>query len=200
MILLYVVGLRFKTWRALRSNVRLSCFWCVGWLIEWSSITVGDGWWLMGVTVNWTIYSLLENKRQNGKIIIWSINWSDKYIREENIIKSGHLDPTVVAYRGSAKKRAQGFVNFVSILSYQLWIALPAAFKQPGARLLSDPCTGALLNFNLPWMCWGCSIISYCSFIPWYGVKADPSGPCLCGTFCEWRVFRWVLIILNELE
>ena len=37
--------------------------------------------------------------------------------------------------------RAPGFVNFVLALAYHFWLNFPAAFTQPGARLLVEPCT-----------------------------------------------------------
>ena len=43
--------------------------------------------------------------------------------------------------QGSAKRRASGFVNFVPAVAYHSYLALPAAFTQPGAHLLAEPCT-----------------------------------------------------------
>ena len=44
------------------------------------------------------------------------------------------------AVQGSAKRQNPGLVNFVPALSYHLSLALPAAFTQPGNRLLAEPC------------------------------------------------------------
>ena len=42
--------------------------------------------------------------------------------------------------QGSINRRAPGSVNFVLALAYHFWLNLPAAFTQPGARLLVEPC------------------------------------------------------------
>ena len=55
-----------------------------------------------------------------------------------NISKLGFLD----SFRIPIKMyRAPGFVNFVLALAYHFYLNLPAAFTQPGARLLVEPCT-----------------------------------------------------------
>ena len=41
----------------------------------------------------------------------------------------------------STNRRAPGLVNFVPALAYHFCLNLPAAFTQPGARLLVEPCT-----------------------------------------------------------
>ena len=43
--------------------------------------------------------------------------------------------------QGSAKRWAPGLVNFVSAVAYHFCLGLPAAFTQPGARLLQKPFT-----------------------------------------------------------
>ena len=43
--------------------------------------------------------------------------------------------------QGSTKRRALGLVNFVPALAYHFCLNLPAAFTQPGARHLVEPCT-----------------------------------------------------------
>ena len=43
--------------------------------------------------------------------------------------------------QGSTNRRAPGFVNFVLALAYHFCLNLPAAFTQPGARLLVEPCS-----------------------------------------------------------
>ena len=45
--------------------------------------------------------------------------------------------------KGSTIWRAPGFVNFVLALAYHFCLNLPAAFTQPGARLLAEPCRPA---------------------------------------------------------
>ena len=42
--------------------------------------------------------------------------------------------------KGSTNRRALGLVNFVPALPYHFCLKLPAAFTQPGARLLVEPC------------------------------------------------------------
>ena len=39
----------------------------------------------------------------------------------------------------SAKGGAPGLVNLVLALGYHIYLSLPAAFTQPGARLLAEP-------------------------------------------------------------
>ena len=49
---------------------------------------------------------------------------------------------TVSKYlQGSAKRRSPGLVHFVPAVAYHFCLNLPAAFTQPGARLLAKPCT-----------------------------------------------------------
>ena len=43
--------------------------------------------------------------------------------------------------QGSSKRRAPGLVNFVPAVAYHFCLNLPAAFSQPGARLILEPCT-----------------------------------------------------------
>ena len=43
--------------------------------------------------------------------------------------------------QGSTNRRAPGLVNFVPALAYHFCLNLSAAFTQPGARLLVEPCT-----------------------------------------------------------
>ena len=38
-------------------------------------------------------------------------------------------------------KTVPGLVNFVPAVAYHFCLALPAAFTQPGAQLLAEPCT-----------------------------------------------------------
>ena len=47
--------------------------------------------------------------------------------------------------QGSTNRRALGFVNFVLALAYHFCLNLLAAFSQPGARLLVEPCTCPLI-------------------------------------------------------
>ena len=53
--------------------------------------------------------------------------------------------------QGSTNRRALGFVNFVLALAYHFCLNLPAAFSQPGARLLVEPCT--LLQSEMDALC-----------------------------------------------
>ena len=41
---------------------------------------------------------------------------------------------------GSAKKRSPGLVNFAGAVAYHFCLAFPAAFTQPGAHHLAEPC------------------------------------------------------------
>ena len=43
--------------------------------------------------------------------------------------------------QGSAKRHAQGLVNFISAVAFHFCLALPAVFTQPRAHLLAEPCT-----------------------------------------------------------
>ena len=43
--------------------------------------------------------------------------------------------------QGSTNRRALGLVIFVPALAYHISLNLPAAFTQPGARLLVEPCS-----------------------------------------------------------
>ena len=42
--------------------------------------------------------------------------------------------------QGSAKRWTPGLVNFVPAVAYHFCLALPAAFTQPGAHMLTEPC------------------------------------------------------------
>ena len=42
--------------------------------------------------------------------------------------------------QGSAKRWSPGLVNFIPAVAYHFCLALPAAFMQPGAYLLAEPC------------------------------------------------------------
>ena len=48
--------------------------------------------------------------------------------------------------QGFAKRRSPGLVNFVAAAAHHFFLALPAAFTQPGDRLLAEPCTVLLSN------------------------------------------------------
>ena len=48
--------------------------------------------------------------------------------------------------QGSTNMLAPGFMNFVLALAYHFWLNLPAAFTQPGAQLLVEPCTYDVLQ------------------------------------------------------
>ena len=54
--------------------------------------------------------------------------------------KTVFLKPRFVGLQESANPRAPGLVNFVAALAYHFCMALPAAFTQPGDRLLAEPC------------------------------------------------------------
>ena len=47
---------------------------------------------------------------------------------------------------GSTNRRATGFVNFVLALAYHFRLNLPAAFTQPEALLLVEPCRRAQVS------------------------------------------------------
>ena len=62
----------------------------------------------------------------------------------------GRIIDFCTVVQGSAKRRAPGLVNFgelfvlvnfVPAVAYHFCLALPAAFTQPGARLLAEPCS-----------------------------------------------------------
>ena len=52
-----------------------------------------------------------------------------------------HLPLRCSHIQSSTNRRAPGFVNFVLALAYHFCLNLPAAFTQPGARLLVKPCS-----------------------------------------------------------
>ena len=55
------------------------------------------------------------------------------------ILKHGFSqDIWIFSVKGLAKRRAPGLVNFVPAVAYPFCLALPAAFTQPGDRLLAD--------------------------------------------------------------
>ena len=43
--------------------------------------------------------------------------------------------------QGSARRLSPGLENFVTAVAYHFCLSLPAAFTQPGSRLLADLCT-----------------------------------------------------------
>ena len=56
--------------------------------------------------------------------------------------------------QGSTNRRAPGLVNFVLALAYHFCLNLPAAFSQPGARLLVEPCIAVEEHqaWNVKWV------------------------------------------------
>ena len=48
---------------------------------------------------------------------------------------------TYIDVQGSTNRRGPGFMNFVLALAYHFCLNMHAAFTQPGARLLVEPCT-----------------------------------------------------------
>ena len=52
--------------------------------------------------------------------------------------KMGEIIPT--EGQGLAKRRSPGLVNFAAAVAYHFYLALPAAFTQPGEHLLAEPC------------------------------------------------------------
>ena len=57
--------------------------------------------------------------------------------RDEIVIVKCLGPPCWLTVQRSAKRRAPGLVNFVPAVAYHFCLALPAAFMQPGARLLA---------------------------------------------------------------
>ena len=47
-------------------------------------------------------------------------------------------------------EQSPGLVNFVPAVAYHFCLNLPAAFKQPGARLLAEPCRFSQCEFMQP--------------------------------------------------
>ena len=54
------------------------------------------------------------------------------------------IEALSLSLQGSTNRRAPGFVNFVLTLAYHFCLNLPAAFTQPGAHLLVEPCTSLI--------------------------------------------------------
>ena len=54
-------------------------------------------------------------------------------IKQVNLINLIHYG----IVQGSAKRRASGLVSIASAIAYHFCLPLPAAFTQPGARLLA---------------------------------------------------------------
>ena len=66
---------------------------------------------------------------------------SGKQEQEQNSPNLGTVfQPSLV--QGSAKRWSPGLVSFVPALAYHFCLDLPAAFTQPGACLLAEPCRG----------------------------------------------------------
>ena len=57
------------------------------------------------------------------------------------IIRSLSNDQIDGYLQGSSKRQALGLVNFVPAVACHLCLKLPAAFSQPGACLILEPCT-----------------------------------------------------------
>ena len=55
--------------------------------------------------------------------------------------------------QGSTNRRALGLVNFVPALAYHFSLNLPAAFTQPRAHLLAEPCTFQILSVLIQICC-----------------------------------------------
>ena len=70
-----------------------------------------------------------------------------KWTPDSPIASMAMLMKTVKTHvQGSSNRRAPGFVNFVPAVAYHFCLNLPAAFTQPGARLLVEPCMSHLPN------------------------------------------------------
>ena len=63
--------------------------------------------------------------------------WDNKYQSQWQIIFDIDKPKDV---QGSTNRRALGLVNLVLALAYHFCLNLPAAFTQPGDRLLVEPC------------------------------------------------------------
>ena len=62
--------------------------------------------------------------------------------------KESKFGVSKICVQGSTNRRALGLVNFVPALAYHFSLNLPAAFTQPGARLLVEPCTVLSIKFT----------------------------------------------------
>ena len=59
------------------------------------------------------------------------------YVKVYNSSKGSNLTKEI---QGSSNRWAPGFVNFVPAVAYHFWLNLHAAFTEPRARLLEEPC------------------------------------------------------------
>ena len=66
-------------------------------------------------------------------------------LSNEAAIWSATLQKWCLDIHGFTHRRALDLVNFVPALAYHFCLNLPAAFTQPGARLMVEPCK---LNFH----------------------------------------------------
>ena len=66
-------------------------------------------------------------------------------IRHRGLESRGVVQPwsekVCLNIQSSSNWRAPGLVNFVLAVAYYFWLNLPAAFTEPGARLLEEPCS-----------------------------------------------------------
>ena len=79
---------------------------------------------------------ILAMKREERRMAQWqNLIFQNVQSPEQGFCVLNHLH--VLA---STNRRALGLVNFVPALAYQFCLNLPAAFTQPGARLLLEAC------------------------------------------------------------
>ena len=84
----------------------------------------------------------------------------------------GKLSERATMYvQGSTNRRAPGLVNFVPALAHHFCLNLPAAFTQPGARLLVEPCSRVPDILNRPGLGFPHAIPDSCVILLDYLVK-----------------------------
>ena len=88
----------------------------------------------------------------SSKIFITVFTWSGRAIEEPFPLKQVACYRDKENVQGFTNRWAPGFVNFVLACAYHFCLNMPAAFMQPGARLLVEPCTKVLSIYDLCFM------------------------------------------------
>ena len=82
----------------------------------------------------------MEGGEKRGELYLCRRNVTELQFKAESVEKK--REDFDVDIQGSANRWSTGLVSFVPALAYHFCLALPAAFTQPGACLLAEPCRG----------------------------------------------------------
>ena len=153
-LLIGIVMHRLRPWLG-HQTLQIPSFCCLSWKL-WCALKEG----LLGDKI--TSPARREDKQTN--VMHYNYKWpsftfiwcfcSQKSPTEAG--RNGFATLLLGCLQGSTNRRAPGLVNFVPALAYHFCFNLPAAFTQPGARLLVEPCT-----------LWGISIPSKINHLTW---------------------------------